>query len=643
MAQTSQPEESLYECLDAARAEIRLLVLPDGDVENGNISARFRTVSLNDTPEFYALSYVWGDPTPTQKILVNGSEVLITSNVERIIRVLLSHEDGLVSLRGKAIWIDALCINQQDRTEKEHQIPLMGQIYRQATRVLMWLGEAEGNADWAMTRMKDPEFYAAALTLKERKRYPTTDEIKLQITMDRDLEQRMYWTRVWIMQEVVLSTADPLVLCGRHSVPWSHYVNLLECLPGDRGSYPEISKEWKQIRNSIPRPDVVRTSLAHRTYREAYIDKGQKEMTLAAVLTGVSALGATNPSDFVFGCLGTLRPEDACLITPSYGRSVAEVFQEAFRLLWLSDPNPLFAFRGLSFHRLPNSPEGLASWAPDLSNQKSPLFNADRVGSSLQGGSRSGEEVWKSSFPLRPTFSNDVLQLDAIEFDAIQKVENIDFNYGWKPRFKYDVSHEQMIAPLKAAEAMLKEGQQRHIADGDRVIGFRDIKDLEPIWKTMSHWSDELTGLPEAQDSDVGPTDDNSSVERERMLLWEVLMQRKPIPEAWRGTFSEKVKNDERMLKAAVLNRVMHAVRKKSHESRFFLTKQGFAGVATRYVEQEDLIAFADGMSCPIVLRPCNGGYQIKGFAYVSGLMTWEVLGECLQRSRLEPKTFHIY
>lgn len=674
MKNTSQDKQSLYQTLNGSRAEIRLLVLPDRDAaDTESISASFRTVSLDESPEFYALSYVWGSPTMTRPLHVNSTEVLISPNLEHIIRVLLGHEKGLATVRGKAIWIDALCIDQDNIAEKEQQIPLMGQIYRQATRVLMWLGDARGHADWAMECMSDPDFYLAASNRNKSQRSPTPDEIRLKLIMEEDLEKRAYWTRVWIGQEIVLANNDPLILCGRHCVPWSHYVNLLQWLPANRGEYPEVSQLWDEIKASIPKdPDGSKSSWMHRIFREAYIDLGHREMNLAAVVAFTSKLGASNPKDFIYGCLGMLRPEDARLIIPTYSKSVAEVFKEAFRIVWLSDPNPCNAFQSLSFHRVPGSPVGLPSWAPDLSNHMLPEFAEDTAGLRLRGGTRAGRAPWQS--PIWPTFDEDIMLLEGTEFDEIEITKSVDFNYGWSPTFENEDTHNQMVDTLQVAEAMLEEGRQRPLQDNDRLACFRHTKLLDPIWKTMSHWPEELVELPERaeQQPDDKSKDEQSShdsvwrslvyaktervsfpeleqansmsrVDRERMLLWDILMRRQGIPEAWREAISDEARNDEQKLKATILNRLLHAIRRRSNDRKVFLTKNGFFGVATPNVKEGDVIAFVAGMQCPFVLRPFQDGYQMKGFAYVSGLMVWEVLDECLQRSGLVPKIFKVY
>jgi hypothetical protein len=75
------------------------------------------------TPEFEALSYVWGDPLITRLIKLNDQPYQVTENLEAALRR-LRHDD-----RVRIMWIDAICINQQNPREQEHQIGLMRDIF----------------------------------------------------------------------------------------------------------------------------------------------------------------------------------------------------------------------------------------------------------------------------------------------------------------------------------------------------------------------------------------------------------------------------------------------------------------------------------------------------------------------------------
>ncbi|PVH79129.1 heterokaryon incompatibility, partial [Cadophora sp. DSE1049] len=110
------------------------------------LSGTLRIVSLQDCPRFMTLSYVWGEySTPRDAIHCNeGTVITITTNCR----------DALIALRkryGKlTIWVDAICINQQDIQERSKQISLMEEIYSWSERVIVWLGPGDKSSRKAM-------------------------------------------------------------------------------------------------------------------------------------------------------------------------------------------------------------------------------------------------------------------------------------------------------------------------------------------------------------------------------------------------------------------------------------------------------------------------------------------------------------
>jgi hypothetical protein len=84
--------------------------------------------------KYEALSYCWGDPELQGFILLNGNAASVTVNLTRALEnIRLDHGT-------RVLWVDALCINQEDTTERNHQVKQMGAIYQKAERVVVWLG-----------------------------------------------------------------------------------------------------------------------------------------------------------------------------------------------------------------------------------------------------------------------------------------------------------------------------------------------------------------------------------------------------------------------------------------------------------------------------------------------------------------------
>ncbi|TQN69909.1 Heterokaryon incompatibility protein 6, OR allele, partial [Colletotrichum shisoi] len=111
----------------------------------------------------------------------------------------LNGELALRHLRGAEgvhVWIDQLCINQDDNTEKVHQVRMMRHIYSAAARVAVWMGLPADDSDLFL---------------------PHARAMSALIRQQRHADVRQYWTRLWIIQEFAVG-AEIDVLCGRASV-----------------------------------------------------------------------------------------------------------------------------------------------------------------------------------------------------------------------------------------------------------------------------------------------------------------------------------------------------------------------------------------------------------------------------------------
>ncbi|KAF1969334.1 hypothetical protein BU23DRAFT_374876, partial [Bimuria novae-zelandiae CBS 107.79] len=123
-----------HTALDPARSEIQTLTLLPGQYDD-TIHCILQIVSLDDDPEYEALSYVWGRDRDSKEIFFDEQACTITVNLDAALRRLLDETEPRV------LWVDALCINQNDIVEKNVQVPIMGRVNCGASRVIAWLGE----------------------------------------------------------------------------------------------------------------------------------------------------------------------------------------------------------------------------------------------------------------------------------------------------------------------------------------------------------------------------------------------------------------------------------------------------------------------------------------------------------------------
>lgn len=151
------------------------------------------------TRPYEALSYVWGSENDKKPIYVDGKELRVTANLH----VALSH------LRHRFwerfLWIDAICIDQKENAEKNHQVQSMAKIYAKAGRVIVWLGDAADNGDQALEAIRK--------AAQEQYTDSAIYEPNHQATLARDLTnssnneanqailrllQRPWFQRIWV-------------------------------------------------------------------------------------------------------------------------------------------------------------------------------------------------------------------------------------------------------------------------------------------------------------------------------------------------------------------------------------------------------------------------------------------------------------
>ncbi|KAH7276097.1 heterokaryon incompatibility protein-domain-containing protein, partial [Fusarium solani] len=142
---------SLYANLKISGRQIRLLTILSTTPE---ISCRVEVAEFEDELSFNALSYVWGDPTVTEAILVNGHRIQVTTNLASALGYAPHHLSESKHATSMKLWVDSICINQKDIAEKNRQVSLMKDIYSQSGIVLCWLGSPSDPIHAAMNAVE---------------------------------------------------------------------------------------------------------------------------------------------------------------------------------------------------------------------------------------------------------------------------------------------------------------------------------------------------------------------------------------------------------------------------------------------------------------------------------------------------------
>ena len=361
-----------YRPLNPTTAEVRLVrILPPthnkdtpvscqieyvglGEVVNSASIEQFDWQKVDDTQHsgplskryehaFAALSYTWGDPNDTRTILVDGYPVLIRSNLEAALRQLRRK----VPIRqGLRIWIDAVCINQEDICERNREVKRMRSIYKNACDVVVWLGKEEDDSSKAMEMIR---------VLAKSCEDGSDLELKQRILQSPDtfgqgvwrglgqLLKRGYWDRVWIIQELSMGNPRTPILCGSSMVSWSELYSAVYVFGSKHmdALFGNVEREYAKA-GEKSYSGLNRNKVIH-FWAEQSVQGHAQPQYMPLLDLGRKAF-ATNERDRVYGLLGLLPADVTSLILPDYQQGVGHAFHK-FATSWIkSSITPLIMY-----------------------------------------------------------------------------------------------------------------------------------------------------------------------------------------------------------------------------------------------------------------------------------------------------------
>ncbi|KAJ4991667.1 het domain protein [Stagonosporopsis vannaccii] len=285
---------------DSETLDIRLLRLHPSSNQDAQIQCSLFTytlLDLGDRPHLYeALSYVWGDPRDFEEITISGFEIRVTKNLHAALRRLRDHYFERI------LWVDAVCIDQGNKDEVARQILSMTKIYGQASRVLVWLGEATDDSSVAMEQI-------------------LSGSSEHLIAVNR-LLKRPWFRRIWVLQEVA-AARHIRILCGEKELDGYAFYNGLH----------ELSRH-----TGVQHPSVY--LLRHATFRSSP-SSVRNESHLASVvrysllelLDLYHEYGATKRHDKIYALLGMSTDVMEVGLTPDYSCPWEELLRHVLQYL----------------------------------------------------------------------------------------------------------------------------------------------------------------------------------------------------------------------------------------------------------------------------------------------------------------------
>lgn len=327
--------------------EIRLLHLFPGSCADG-LEITLKHVGLGQGPRFEALSYTWGTSAKDCHVrckMESGrlEKIPITRNLEQALVRLRSVEDV------KVLWIDQVCINQDDLQERCSQVSYMGTIYSTAFQVSVWIGEEDEDTRLAFDFLPVLFSYlpTSELDANMNAQYVLPAHALL-IARSPSWEalvrifHRPWFRRIWVIQEAAVASCVT-VHCGTLTVTWEDLVRACKC----------------QIRSEDVRYGHNALEAIDKTRR----GRLQGGNDLYDICFMSYRFQCTDPRDKIYAVAGLVNQslEDTKPLLVDYESDIEEIYHRNAVGIMLSDGS-LDLLHCVVHHTIPSS---LPSWVPD--------------------------------------------------------------------------------------------------------------------------------------------------------------------------------------------------------------------------------------------------------------------------------------
>jgi hypothetical protein len=383
-----------------------LTILPGS--KTSPLECSIDVADLDNPPQYEALSYCWGKSAPTASILCNKARLMIRDNLW----------DALYRMRhpnqSRCLWVDAICINQDNVRERNHQVSLMGFIYRRATKVLAWVGNEHshfaipllafahqkrswdnfferknrGSLDFTPIDLNEALFEGDLSKQGEEDR---SSSWGIDLSKNGLLFENPWFERMWVIQEVMLAS-EVEVLWGDFIIGWWTIRQTVTRY----GGYPSAMDSLRLVTDNARDHPIM----------------GQP-LSFLLLMERTRRFGTSDPRDHVFALLGVpttdAKPEEGhLLLQPDYELSLNMLDLKLARAL-LKTPSGLYMLAHV--HHGAQLQLDYPSWVPRWQKASTEALNRDygRFAYSVTG------------YPGF-TIENDVLHVDGACYSRVARI-----------------------------------------------------------------------------------------------------------------------------------------------------------------------------------------------------------------------------
>ena len=623
---------------------------------DGALCLQITQFSIGSEPPYRALSYTWGPPEENDTgnieseitfVVLNGERHYVACNLfQAILQLRESYPDSYV-------WIDALCINQEDLEERRMQVAIMDKIYRNADETLVWLGQVNDSTEriFALVRQVaslDKTFFQllgheGSPNLLNSYGLPDKSDKIWRHYMD--FFDRRWFYRGWVIQEVVLAKGAT-VHWGAFTMPWR------EVVAGSKIFLPERLRKFffARFRGQIEHIDNLalgRNALRIGLIQEACLQNDFYYLLVVEICTGQASFATaghillhlmrmardfswTDPRDRVYSLIGLvnltarLHGVPPLELMPDYSESktAAAVLTEVATMIIEQSGclGIISQVSDLSFRQI----KGLSSWVPDF--LRSPNFS--------MGRNPTFDACGHKSTTTRPMFRIDgpFLYVEGKCISIIQETLSLDHgnNLGHiidilAMAYKSRLPRKQDRAEVLWRTMIWDVYGHGHKADDHPAPAFMADSFLswihDVVIKQTSHLSDaDLSTLKNDMWRVVWPSDVVSgeagklSTTTKLKTVLGLTAHNNPISsQQYSGADAEIYTSH-----ASGVTWCQHLM----------LLDKGYLGMGPKSTQPGDEVWAIPGCLFPMVLRPMGESYCVLGRAYVHGAMHGESLGE---------------
>ena len=582
----------------------RLMILEPGEPDD-KLECHLKHIHSLQDHEYEALSYVWGETSTNHVIQCLGMNIQITANLEGALRQ-LRHGN-----RPRVLWVDAICIAQDDKAERSRQVRIMQEIYANARQVVVWLGQSSDGDSRAFVSLQslktqlnyqdDSWFLIRLGWYRDRSGRVFSGGAHRSMLTDIDYEhlitllRREWFRRTWVIQEVA-SSQNVTVYCGDQYIPWEILADVYMTM-GDH--FLPVS----QLGGAEAHKSLENITAIERARRS---QSGPLSMSLFHILVATSFCECTDQRDRIFAVVGLAKDwVERKVLMPDYNTR-EEAVLEVFKDFAIADSNHHKDLRALSCASGPGANSLLPSWVPDwrrIENAHPFTRYSDRTKFCASGGMK--PEAWHTN-------NKTILHVTGMQVDSIAVL-------GSEPAFTKAIA---MFEINMAKASALKQSflwLQECCALSQDNNGNVTPKRHNEIWRTLTCG---LTG-------EAFPAPFRYS---EYFTKYMNFMS--SAADRFEGylTESQTTVNEVRGLDEINPHFQTHAIIEASLDRwssrrRFSVTSNGRLACVPKGSRKGDAICILFGGEVPYVLRPTGDGfYTVVGECYVDNIMHGESL-----------------